>query len=218
MYWRLHPTLYACIASGRVILLDVERDRYSAVPVQAAEQIIAWLNSGDGSAAPDALMALLRAAGCDKLIIPHLSNQHATNVAVPDLLPMHERSDGTPLATVLSVMVAVGSTWIALRIRHLRSILRSRSERRDRGAKLDELLLSNRAQAFANARRWCPIRPNCLLDTLAFDRWLGSPRNITLIFGVVGQPFEAHCWAQSDAVVLNDSYDRVSRFVPMLSI
>ncbi|WP_186456763.1 lasso peptide biosynthesis B2 protein [Sphingomonas suaedae] len=176
------------------------------------------MSSGDGSAAPPALMALLRGARCDHSIDPHLSNQQATDVTIPDGLSTQEWAGGTTLTTVLSVMVAVGSTWIDLRTRQLRQILKSRSGRRGRGAKLDELVLGDRARAFANARRWCPIRPNCLLDSLAFDRWLGIPRDITLVFGIVGQPFEAHCWVQSDAAVLNDSYDRVSRFVPVLSV
>ena len=218
MYWRLHPTLHACIASGRVILLDIERDRYSAVPAESAGQIVSWLNLGDGSLAPHGLIALLRGARGGKPVDEHLSNQQSTHVAVPNSLSRRDWAGSTTLLTVLSVIVAVGSTWIDLRTRHLRQILRSRTLRRERGGELGESLLGDRARAFANARRWCPIRPNCLLDSLAFDRWLRSPRDISLVFGVVGQPFEAHCWVQSGTAVLNDSYDRVSRFEPVLRV
>lgn len=217
MYWRLNPTLHACISSGRVILLDVERDRYSAVPAQAAGPIIAWLNSGDGSAAPHGLTALLQGAQ-GGAPINELGNQHPTHVAVPVSISTRAWAVGTTLGAVMSVIVVVGLSWIDLRTRPLRQILRSRIKRRENGRRLDGSVLDARARAFANARRWCPIRPNCLLDSLAFDRWLGSPRDISLVFGVVGQPFEAHCWVQSDATVLNDSYDRVSRFEPVLSV
>lgn len=217
MYWRLNPALHACIASGRVILLDVERDRYSAVPAQVAGKIIAWLKSGDGSAAPHGLIALLQGAR-GGAPINELSNQHPTHVAVPVSISTREWAGGTTLMAVLSVIVAVGSTWIDLRTRPLRRILRSRTRVRANGGRLSASVLQDRARAFVNARPWCPIRPNCLLDSLAFDRWLGSPCDISLVFGVVGQPFEAHCWVQSDAAVLNDSYDRVSRFEPVLSV
>jgi len=198
-------------------LLDIARDRYSAVPEEAAGPIVAWLNSSDGSAAPHSLITLLQVARGGEPINEPLSNEQSTRVAVPGALSTREWAGGTTLMTVLSVTFAVWSTWIDLRTRHLHQILRSRTRRRERGRQLGEMLLGDRARAFANARRWCAIRPNCLLDSLAFDRWLGCPRDICLVFGVVGQPFEAHCWVQSDATVLNDSYDRVSRFEPVLS-
>ena len=39
-----------------------------------------------------------------------------------------------------------------------------------------------------------------------------------LVIGVTASPFGAHAWVQIGDVVLNDSVDRVRRFVPILTI
>lgn len=214
MYWRLQPSLTACIVSDRLILLDIERDRYSAVPPKVAGLAIAWLRACDGSRAPDAFAALL---GTNDTC-PALRNEQPRHVAAPSAAtPQSSRGHASP-RSILSVFVAVAATWIALRTRTLRRILDRHEEARTVGPKVEEAALRNQTRIFADARRWCPIKSNCLLDSLAFDRWLGGPGDIHLVFGVLGQPFEAHCWVQSDDDVLNDSYDRVSRFEPILSV
>jgi hypothetical protein len=37
------------------------------------------------------------------------------------------------------------------------------------------------------------------------------------VFGVMATPFAAHCWIQDDQAILNDHYDRVSRFAPIFA-
>jgi hypothetical protein len=208
MYWRLLPTLNACIASDRLILLDIEGDRYSAVPSEIAAPTIDWLRADDDAAAPAAFAARLG---------QQVLGKTAVDVALSEILP----PDVTPLQTLrstVSAAAAVGTSWLALRTRRLKVILDRRARLRGRGTRADTAILRSRAQAFITARRWCPINPNCPLDSLALDRWLGAPANVQLVFGVVGQPFEAHCWVQSGGEVLNDSYDRVSRFEPILTV
>ena len=214
MYWRLHPTLNACIASNRIILLDIERDRYSAVPTEVTRPVIDWMRAGDGGPAPDAFLSLLARLGEHR----PPQNGHAEHVQIPSEARPHLPRRRVSLASILSVFAVVAAMWIALRTRKLRTILEERAKARRVGSKVDSSTLRDQARTFADARRWCPIQPNCLLDSLAFDRWLGGPSDIQLVFGVLGQPFEAHCWVQSDDDVLNDSYDRVSRFEPILSI
>ncbi|WP_443025559.1 lasso peptide biosynthesis B2 protein [Sphingomonas sp. PB4P5] len=214
MYWRLHPTLYACVASDRLILLDIERDRYSAVPREVAGPAIAWLRARDGSCAPDAFAALLGMHDGSSAF----RNEQPHQLTAPSVAtPQSSRRHASPWS-ILSVFVAVAATWLALRITRLGGILQRRGKARTVGPRVEDAVLRDQAQTFLDARRWCPIKSNCLLDSLAFDRWLGSPSDVRLVFGVLGQPFEAHCWVQSDVHILNDSYDRVSRFEPILSV
>ena len=72
------------------------------------------------------------------------------------------------------------------------------------------------AMRFITARRLVPIKPNCLLDSIALLRWLGeAAADASLVFGVKLAPFAAHCWVQNDAALLNDLPDHVGRFEPV---
>ena len=211
--WRLDPQLSACIASGRIILLDETRDRYLAVPAGSSQPVLDWLNAADGSPAPRALWSLL--GDKDR---KDLSNRDKVPVEPPEPGPVAAAAATPSFKSVVSVASAVASTRLALRTRRLGAILKRRRQARADGPATGIAALRDLSRLFAAARRWCPVAPNCLLDSLALDRWLGSPGDIQLIFGVVGQPFEAHCWVQSAREVLNDSYDRVSRFEAILRI
>jgi hypothetical protein len=71
-------------------------------------------------------------------------------------------------------------------------------------------------QRFISARRLVPVKPNCLLDSVALLRWLGdAAASASLVFGVKLAPFAAHCWVQSDTALLDDVSDNVARFVPV---
>lgn len=60
---------------------------------------------------------------------------------------------------------------------------------------------------------------NCLVRSLALFRMLARLEIFPdLVIGVTASPFAAHAWVQIGDVVLNDSIDRVRRFVPILII
>lgn len=72
------------------------------------------------------------------------------------------------------------------------------------------------AARFIAARRLAPIKPNCLLDSIALIHWLGgAAASASLVFGVKLAPFAAHCWVQSETHLLNDRSDHVGRFAPV---
>ena len=75
------------------------------------------------------------------------------------------------------------------------------------------------ARGFWAARALVPIERRCLLDCLALLDWLGpEARQATLVFGVRLDPFGAHCWLQSEGMLLTDAHDTVGSFVPVLSV
>lgn len=75
------------------------------------------------------------------------------------------------------------------------------------------------ASRFARARRLVPLSGNCLTDSLALVRWLHEHgAGATLIFGVKLDPFAAHCWVQTNEVLLNDHVERVERFIPVRAV
>lgn len=211
--WRLNSNLTACIASGRLILLDEVRDRYFAVPSDSMAGIEAWLIAADGRDVPAALARMLGDATPGRF-----TNQMRFHVSPPNPTIGQSAEGRVDLASIFSVVRTVLAIWALLRTRKLHQILANHRGKRAVAPLVEPSALVDGAQRFANARRWCPIKRNCLLDSLAFDRWMAHPRNSEIVFGVVAKPFEAHCWVQSEATVLNDSYDRVSRFEPILTV
>lgn len=72
---------------------------------------------------------------------------------------------------------------------------------------------------FHAARRFVPVKRNCLLDSLSLIAWLGPASDgAILIFGVKLHPFAAHCWVQDKGLILSDRLQAVSRFTPVRTI
>jgi len=67
-----------------------------------------------------------------------------------------------------------------------------------------------------------PLYPRpylCLFESLALLEFLAHynffPR---MVFGVVADPFQAHCWLQDGSTILDEDLERVSRYKPILSV
>jgi hypothetical protein len=204
-----------CIASERVIVLDVRQDRYFMVPPAHADSIVAWLAQTDRGSPPNDLVHLLRASGVHQHGDPDPHCPAQTMVMVPPTLPEIHPAGVATVRTVAAVSCSVLVTAIALKRRPLDAVLSdSRPSDRldDRNVEMQRAL----AQAFEVARRFIPVGRRCLIDSLALMRWLKQHgQRAQLVFGVSGHPFAAHCWVQTDSMLLNDSYERVSRFTPI---
>lgn len=217
MIWHILPHVSACIVSGQIILLDVRRDRYFAVPAGLAADVRTWLAGPDNYPAPHALTHLLQTTGISTPGDPALSAACSKGVTIPAAAPIPASSDmRLPAHDHVRIASVLVGTWLSLRLRPLREML-TRTGRRESLKAIEPDALATRAAAYAKARRFLPIPRNCLLDSLALDQWLGAGgAGRYLVLGVTAYPFAAHCWLQSDDLVLNDSYDRVSRYTPIL--
>lgn len=59
----------------------------------------------------------------------------------------------------------------------------------------------------------------CLYDSLALLEFLAHYRIFPQwVFGVTGQPFNAHCWIQESDCVLNDTLEHVRGFTPIMAV
>lgn len=75
------------------------------------------------------------------------------------------------------------------------------------------------AMRFAAARRLVPVSGHCLTDSLALLEWLRTHGcGAMLVLGVKLDPFAAHCWVQTEELLLNDRAERVERFTPVGTI
>jgi len=131
------------------------------------------------------------------------------------------------LAIAFEVMAIVLSIHRELKSCTFKTILDKASAYRDRKVSVYEtatptalersLLLVN--GQFARARRYVPVEPVCLLDSLSLLRFLsrrGLPANI--IFGVKPEPFAAHCWVQAGDMVLNETLSDTHAYTPIRMI
>jgi hypothetical protein len=79
--------------------------------------------------------------------------------------------------------------------------------------------LSRLIGAFKTLRPFYPRPYLCLFESLALFEFLASYRIFPyLIFGVIADPFQAHCWLQDGSRILNDDLERVRRFKPILCL
>jgi hypothetical protein len=218
MYWHLLPHATICIASDRLILLDRRQDRYLMVPDEIAGAVIPWLTGEATKPAPDTLVNLLKIGGTLQTGDPRPNNTDRFEISVPETLAAGiahfdiNRSSHLP-----SIFNLVVGTWLGLRTRGFDHMLHRLIRQGDYGRSVTSTAALARIAVYDRARRYVPLARNCLLDSLAQYRWLArNGIGCRLVFGVTGAPFAAHCWLQSDEAILNDTYEHVSRFTPIM--
>jgi hypothetical protein len=103
--------------------------------------------------------------------------------------------------------------------RTLARIERRRLRSEYSGAVCNTPYASSLVAAFQRLRPLYPRAYLCLFDSLALLEFLAGYRILPrVVFGVVGDPFHAHCWLQDGSTVINDELERVNRYKPILSI
>jgi hypothetical protein len=217
MYWRLNQDITACIASGRVLFLDVRRDRYFALPPAANERFAAWLTRSGGGRLPEEHETLLARL---KII-----EQDTGHTATPCTITRARAVDAETLpplrigpGTALRVGSAVVKAAREVRHRPLAMMLDHRRQKRALRESSNSALTTRLAQ-FRAVRPLIPVPRTCLHDCLALLDWLGpSARDVQLVFGVSAFPFGAHCWLQAEGRVIDDHPESPSRYQPILHL
>lgn len=220
MFWKILPHATACIAADRLILLDIRQDRYFQLPSEQAGPMRHWLEQGGPGPPPPAVAQMLTKYRISRAGDPLCSTGLRQVVRVPEYLMSPIWQDGQyARAGVSGVALAVAAARTNLKLRTLAVVLADRVHMASPRHRVPPAALSARSAAFDQARTLVPFARNCLPDSLALDAWLGEDaRDCQLVFGVTAAPFKAHCWLQAPHAVLNDSYDHVSRYTPILAL
>lgn len=213
-------TIHFCRIDGRVLFLDLQRDRYFALPAPSNDRFTA--------AVGDTLMGIITQDDLASLASgsAHLgssSNMTADVSGHPLAAATNDRAtlqDGTPVPAMalLQVILATLAAKALVRLCPLRWLLagleRGRRPRRTMAApdSVDRL-----GAAFWRSSLLIGRDGNCLPLTLAFV-WLCRRRGLDprFVIGVRANPFAAHCWSQDGSMVLNDRYEHVRTFQPIL--
>lgn len=74
-------------------------------------------------------------------------------------------------------------------------------------------------RAFEQARLLRSAADRCLARSIALAGCLTAGHDAChVVLGVTSLPFSAHCWAQKGEVVLNDTFEEVQRYTPILVV
>lgn len=225
MHYRLRENLSCCDVDGHMIFLDIAQDRYFRL-TGTLEKAMRHFRAQEGVAST--LLEHLTAAR----ILVEASDLEAsaatTNIQRPSRSAIEQASaiENCRLnaAVVFEVMAITLSIHRQLKSCTFKTILDRASAYRGRKVYEHEtatpialehsLLLAN--GKFARARRYVPIEPVCLLDSLSLLRFLsrrGMPANI--VFGVKPEPFAAHCWVQAGDMVLDETLSDAHAYTPI---
>lgn len=215
MLWRILPHATCCFASEKLFLLDLRQDRYFAVPPALAASMRTWLDQSFSCRPPENVVDLLTKSRVLRPGDDTPTNALKERTTIPSRIGELAPPKGNPISRSRQ-WLAIASTWSRLRLLPLYHILEERRNRASLPASSQTEAVTSLAAGYEAMRSYTPITRNCLLDSLALDSLLArTGLGATLVFGVCPTPFSAHCWLQTDELILNDSFDHVSRFTPI---
>ena len=221
MAHRLCDQVSFCLTGGRAVFLDARADRYVC------------LTGGANTAFRDLLdQGFTAGVGLDGLVRAKLLEEVDTEP--PPIRPALAQSARLSLTEQVSAKTAFAIGDVLEAGRQLVGA-RSRLKQRAFSINMDELRarkarlgpdaatpcdpLVGFTKVFNAARRMVPVKPVCLLDSLALLDFLARRRlSADLVFGVKLNPFAAHCWVQAGDTVLNEAIERVRLHTPILVV
>lgn len=228
MRYQLREGLSCCDVGGHLIFLDIAQDRYFKLTGPLEKAMRSFQAHEDVASKPvDGLVTariLVEAPGPKgRAAIANFQLPVRSAIEHSATIPGHRHSP----AIVFELMATIWSTRRHLKTRTLKTNLDEASAYRDRktnalGVAAPTALEENLLQAnwqFARARRYVPIEPTCLLDSLSLLRFL-SRRGLSanIVFGVTSEPFAAHCWVQTGDIVLNETLSDANAHTPIRMI
>jgi hypothetical protein len=208
-----------------MIFLDVAQDRYFRLTGSLEEAMRHFrAHGGIASSLLDGLAtARILVEASDLEANPSIANiQRPSCSAIEQAFAIEDRQLSAAIA--FEVMAIVFSIRHQLKSCTIKTILERASAYRDRKVEAHEISMPTSlmhslvlaSRQFARARRYVPIEPVCLLDSLSLLRFL-SRRGLSanIVFGVTPEPFAAHCWVQADDMVLNETLSDAHAHTPI---
>jgi len=221
MHWLINQDLSCCEVDGHLVFLDLALDRYFTLTAPLESVMHHYLTSG-------ALSPRQREELEGKGIVI-ATPPPALGVApseLPDPTASAIESSGPARRPVgVGVLAEVAATiwWTRrqLRRRPFKAVIGDALARRagtpsntsPAGA---NDVLQEAVMQFTHARRYVPVDPCCLLDSLALFHFLSRRRlSARVVFGVTLVPFAAHCWVQAEGTVLNETLSDAIAHTPI---
>lgn len=215
MGYVLGEGLSFCSVLDRFIFLDLSHDRYFCLGAEAGAGFLRVLEGPDRQedGAVDRLVAGGVIRPCDGDLRPQpVRHQAAARTLV------RSGSPASPLHTLEALSRRLAAEG-AFRARGLEKSV-AKARRLVSGLPYAECeAAAVAASAFAGSALLRARAKRCVSISLAAMGWFAA-RGIRadLVIGVKLHPFEAHCWVQIGATLINDEVDAVRPFVPILVV
>lgn len=227
---------FVCQSGSHWIILHSRRDEYLCIAQSDVESIAPWLHGlacehgATSRAAPTGSVQTLLGKLMSRGILEGegIAGKPFSRViydAPTSSLSGTEDSDRTALSVASSARLMsslLAADW-RLRARSLASTLRAVTQRRQRkGSRSSRFYLNSTPSLLRTFNRLRPLYPRdylCIFDSLALATFLGGygmfPR---WVFGVIAEPFLAHCWLQEGPVIIGDDLERVLAYTPIMVV
>lgn len=217
--------IYIADFAERAIILDLRRNRYSALKGAAADVVLSVLR-GDFSRTIDMKCATQRQLVEDRILVHDRPTRHLDKAPPPQtaLFPSlrFDRAMSQPLGLsgTAQALACLTRTAIILRLGSLQSLLSwLRNFERPSASPTDDEIVQKVVDSYYAARPFFPMKPICRLDAPAlflFLRKYGIPA--TLVLGVRLDPFVAHSWVQIGEAAIGEGHDRIRQYTPLLTV
>ncbi len=204
-----HATTISCaLVDGRPVFMDADDDSYFLLESDDEAAFMAKLSDTPCAVSPETASVL----GVDGSIVIARYPQPQESV-----LSQRHDDEQPSVGDVFLAWRLVANARRSIRHKPIADLLAG-IERGSTASRASTASPSAAAR-FAAARRFVPVPRNCLTDSIALLLWLERRgQGATLVFGVKLSPFAAHCWVQSDRLLLNDHVEHVERFTPVRAI
>lgn len=210
-----------CVADGRAVFLDVTRDLYFCLAAKSEQSFLLDLQGKELSPSDrDRLQSLVRAGVLQVGRSREIDWYRETpRNAVRDIwtLPGHQGA--------MRELFGLWLAEVAVR-RRIRRVPLHRNLEVLAGKKLmaaapprnfEEIVklgwVSEALGPYRSAENRCLSRAYAVASAL-----FAKNVPIQLVFGVSGRPFQAHCWAQYDDMVLTDRLENIRPYTPILAL
>ena len=235
--YSLSKNCYVCNAQGYWIILNVRRDKYLCIThadlTSIGSRIYGWQHR-DGDAENCQHLDAGRGALIESLVAkgvltsnsdegkPFVESKNASSETAV-ALPAPIGSTKPPILCMANFLLACAKMdWCLRKGKLSLALARIKRRRLCAGSSTKSLEDSNAVTLIAAFKDLRPLYPRpylCLFDSLALLEFLAGYHSYPrIVFGVVADPFQAHCWLQDGSVVLNDDLERVGRYKPILSV
>jgi len=219
MGFALRQGISFCRVGNRIIFLDILADRYFCLAPGAERHFSAWVEGGD-PAPQDAQLQGLLAHG---LLTPSTSSQAPTACGAIRIPQTSILDLGLPApGGAATIRALCGLTYMRLRLKTT-GLGRTLAWLSRRKAGLPTSSMPSDAHVaqimagFIGASRFATQLDNCLAHSLAVaSTMIAKDLQPDIVLGVQLGPFSAHCWVQHDDRLVNDRFDMVRTFTPIL--
>ncbi|HLZ79582.1 MAG TPA: lasso peptide biosynthesis B2 protein [Sphingomonas sp.] len=211
-----------CQVGGRTVFLDIVADRYFCLSAVAECSFLRLVENGGSATHEDACLSNL----ISRDMLVRSSAAFAPRPCGPPPLPEASLLDRSMpragMTGAASALCSLGAARARLRVTGLAPTLSRLAARKALlpcGSGAVEPLLERMMAGFVRASCIATLLDNCLAHSIAVaSRMVAGGIRPDVILGVQLGPFAAHCWVQHEDRIINDRFDMVRTFTPILAI